>query len=130
MKRTPLILFLLLAPVVLLLQNCSQSGPCKGSLTLENPIPDTTVAVGDTLFIDLTDPPVFVSSKGRVSYSFDVISGLRNIDLNRLANPNDRGDYTLFIIIGESVGEAIAELRAGSGCLENETTFNVNVKEQ
>ena len=128
-KRTPLILFLL-ASVVFTLQNCTQSGPCEGSLTLENPIPDTTVAVGDTLFIDLTDPPVFVSSKGRVSYSFSVISGLRNIDLNRLANPNDGGDYTLFIIIGESVGEAIAELGAGSGCLENATTFNVNVNEQ
>lgn len=128
MKRTPLILFLLLATAVLL-STCTQSGPCEGSLTLENPIPDTTVAVGDTLFIDLTDPPVFVSLEGRVSYSFGVLSGLSNVDLNRMANPNDDGNYTLFLVIGEAEGEAIAELRAKNGCLENSLTFNITVTE-
>lgn len=129
MKRTPPIPFLLLATAMLLLYSCTQSGPCEGSLTLENPLTDTTVAVGDTLFIDLTDPPVFVSSEGRVSYSFEVLSGLTNVDLNRMANPNDEGNYTLFLIIGEAEGDAIAELRAKDGCLENSTTFNINITE-
>ena len=65
MKRTLLITTLLIATAVLL-SNCTADGPCEGSLTLENPIPDVTVAVGDTVFIDLADPPVFVSSEGRV----------------------------------------------------------------
>ena len=125
MKRTPLIPVFIL--VVFLAASCTSSGPCNGSLTLENPIPDTTVAVGDTLFVDLTDPPVFASSKGRISYSFGVLSGVSNVDLNRMANPNDEGDFTIFLVIGETEGEATAELRATSGCLENSTTFNITI---
>jgi hypothetical protein len=34
---------------------------------------------------------------------------------------------SILLIIGESVGDAILELGANSGCLENSTTFNVTV---
>lgn len=94
-----------------------------------NPIPDVTVAVGDTVHIDLANPPVFVSSGGRVSYDFGLQSGLLNVDLNRMPNPKDNGKYTLLLVIGERKGTAIAELRAISGCLENATFFNIIVTE-
>lgn len=121
-----------LLPIIVLsfyLISCTQSGPCEGSLILENPIPDTTVALGDTLFIDLTDPPVFVSSEGRVSYDSEVLTGLSHVDLNFISNLNDNGDFSLFLIIGESTGEAIAELKATDGCLENSLNFNITVTE-
>ncbi|MAO64411.1 MAG: hypothetical protein CL666_05380 [Balneola sp.] len=128
MKRTPLILLLLLATAVLL-SNCTQSGPCEGSLILENPIPDTTVAVGDTLFIDLTNPPVFVSSEGRISYHFNGIQGATNIRLNLVDNPNDDDKNTLFLIYGLNQGESILELKASSSCLENSQLLKITITE-
>jgi hypothetical protein len=99
MKQAPLILFLLLATAVLL-SNCTQSGPCEGSLTLENPLPDTTVAVGDTLFIDLTDPPVFVSSEGEVTYDYSIESGVTNSNMNLIGNKG-----SILTITGRAVGK-------------------------
>ncbi|SMO80770.1 hypothetical protein [Gracilimonas mengyeensis] len=129
MKQSSVILFLLLVTASLILQNCSQSGPCEGSLTLENPIPDTTVAVGDTLFIDLTGPPVFVSSKGRVSYLPVLQSGYLNVDINQIANQADNGKLSILRIIGIEIGEAILDLQASSGCLENQLTITINITE-
>ena len=129
-SKTP-ILFAI-ATATLLLYGCflgPEREPCTGRLTLENPIPDTTVAVGDTLFIDLANPPVFVSSEGRVAYDFMEVTGSTNIDLNRMENPNDDGNFTLLIVIGLAQGEAIAEVTGKDGCLENSTTFNVSVTE-
>lgn len=115
----------------LLLFGClgPERGPCTGSLTLEDPIPDTTVAVGDTLFIDLANPPLFVSSEGRVSYSVNSIQGVTNIRANLIDNPNDGNKNTLFLIAGINQGESILELVANSDCLENNTTLNLTITE-
>lgn len=131
--KYPKIPFLLaIATATLLLYGCflgPEREPCTGRLILENPISDTTVAVGDTLFIDLSNPPVFVSSEGRVSYDSQVLTGLSHVDLNFISNPNDDGYFSLFLIIGESVGKPTAELKAFSDCLENSTTFNITITE-
>lgn len=131
MKRIiPGIFLLMFIGVALLLNNCTQEGVCEGSLTLENPIPDTTVAVGDTLFIDLANPPVFVSSEGMITYDYLIVGGTHsggtlNADLSIIENANDEGNFTLLLVIGEAEGEAVAELRPKDGCLENSTTFNI-----
>lgn len=126
MKHLNLSFLFALAIAGLLLYSCTRSGPCEGALRLENPIPDTTVAVGDTLFIDLADPPVFVSSEGRVSYSYSILTGIQNVDLSVIADPND-AEGRLLIIVGETIGEAMIEILASSGCLENSQKLNLNI---
>jgi hypothetical protein len=114
--------------IIALLASCAMEGPCEGTLVLTNPISDVTVAVGDTVYIDLSNPPVFVSSKGRVSYFPEVLTGLSNVDVHYKANPNDQGNFTLLLVIGEAKGNASAKLSAVSNCLENSTTFNITVQ--
>ena len=129
MKQFNLPILLAIATASLLLYGCilgPERGSCEGSLTLENPIPDTTVAVGDTLLIDLTNPPVFVSSKGRVSYSYSILTGIQNVDLSVIADPND-AEGRLLIIVGETTGEAMVEILASSGCLENSQKLDINI---
>ena len=123
MKRALLITVLLIATAVLL-SNCTADGLCEGSLTLENPIPDVTLAVGDTLFIDLTNPPVFVSSEGRVSYDYSIVTGASNSNMNLIGNTG-----STLTITGISDGESILELRAVSGCLENSQILTINISE-
>jgi len=108
----------------------TQEGPCEGSLTLENPIPDTTVAVGDTVAIDLTNPPVFKSTKNDISYSFSGLQGITRIRLNLVDNPNDNNKNSLLLIRGISKGDVRIELIALSECLENTTTINITVTAQ
>jgi hypothetical protein len=132
MKNLNLPILLAIATAALLLYGCllgPEREPCTGRLILENPIPDTTVAIGDTLFIDLATPPVFVSSEGRVSYSLNRIQGNTNIRVNLIDNPNDGNKNTLFLIAGINQGESIIELGANSGCLENSVTFNITTTE-
>ena len=86
--------------------------------------------MGDTLFIDLTDPPVFECSNENIGYSFGVNTGLSSVDMNRLLNPNDNGNYTLIIAVGLEKGTSILSINSFSDCLENSTTFTVNVIEQ
>jgi hypothetical protein len=112
--------------VITLLASCSEK-PCEGTLVLTNPIPDVTVAVGDTVYIDLANPPVFVSSEGRVSYDYQVYIGTLNANLNMTKNASDNNNFTLLLVIGRSVGVAVAELLPNDGCLENKTTFNINI---
>jgi hypothetical protein len=49
------------------------------------------------------------------------------VDAIQMENPNDNQRLSILLIIGESVGEAILELEANSGCLENQTTINITV---
>ena len=130
-SKTP-ILFAI-ATATLLLYGCflgPENEPCTGRLILENPIPDTTVAVGDTLFIDLANPPLFVSTEGSVSYAVSGFYGFANINSNLIDNPNDENKNTLLIINGLQVGDAGIELNAFSGCLENQTTTEISIKER
>lgn len=132
MKHPKIPFLLAITTAGLLLYGCflgPEREPCTGRLILENPIPDTTVAVGDTLFIDLAYPPAFVSSEGRVSYFPSLNSGFFNVDVNRISNPNDGGKVTLLRIIGREIGEGILQLEAKSGCLENQTMITINVTE-
>jgi hypothetical protein len=103
--------------------------PCTGRLVLENPIPDTTVAVGDTLFIDLANPPVFVSTEGEITYSYSVITSGLYINPAIVANPDDNNNFTNLMIIGLKKGKATTELKAVDGCLENSIKFNTTVIE-
>jgi hypothetical protein len=102
-------------------------GPCEGTLVLTNPISDVTVAVGDTVYIDLANPPVFDSSKGRISYDINGILGITNIRLNLIDNPLDDNKNTLLLINGINKGVASIELNAFSGCLENKTTIHITI---
>lgn len=115
--------------IVALLSSCTMEKLCEGSMVLTNTIADVTVAVGDTLFIDLANPPVFVSSKGEVTYSPWIRQGFTNINVNRIPNSEDGGDLSILVIIGRSVGEAVIELEVFSGCLENSLSFNINIIE-
>lgn len=113
----------------LILSTCTAEGPCTGSMRLVNPIPDVTVAVGDTVHIDLANPPVFVSTGGRISYLPTLQSGYLNVEVNRVVNPGDDGKLSILRIIGIVVGEAKVELHATSGCLENRIVMNISVTE-
>jgi len=128
MKYLNILTLFALAIAGLLLYSCTRSGPCEGLLRLENPIPDTTVAVGDTLFIDLVNPPVFVSSEGNITFIPSIKRGSNHININKMENPNDNQRLSILLIIGESVGDAVLELQAASGCLENQTTINITVQ--
>lgn len=104
--------------------------PCTELITVENPIPDTTVAVGDTLLIDLVKPPVFISSGGRsISYQTSVRQREKRVHVNLIPNSNDNERLTKLTIRGESVGKVMGELMASSGCRENSTTFNIAITE-
>src|SRR5690554_6355272 len=109
MKRTLLITTLLIAAAVLL-SNCTADGPCEGSLTLENPTPDTTVAVGDTIYIDLSGPPVFESTEYRITYSYNILSGNTYVDLAVLTGYKDDIKLDSLQIIGSKTGDSIVEL--------------------
>lgn len=84
--------------------------------------------MGDTLFIDLANPPVFVSSEGRISYLPVLQSGYLNVDVNKVANSEDNGRLSIHRIIGREVGDAVLALQASSECLENQTTINITVQ--
>lgn len=112
--------------IITLIASCSEK-PCEGTLVLTNPIPDVTVAVGDTVYIDLANPPVFVSSEGRVSYDYQVYIGTLNANLNMIKNVSDNNHLTILLVIGRFEGVAVAELLSKDGCLENKTTFNINI---
>ena len=135
MKHLNLPFLVAIATGALLLYGCIlgpeiKDEPCTGRLILENPIPDTTVAVGDTLFIDLAEPPVFVSSEGRrISYLPSVRQRQMRVHVNLIPNTNNDERLTKLTIKGGSVGKVMAELMASSGCLENSTTFNITVIE-
>ena len=134
MKYPNLPFLVAIATGALLLYGCIlgpeiKDEPCTGRLVLENPIPDTTVAVGDTLFIDLAEPPVFVSSEERISYLPSVKQRQKRVHVNLIPNSNNNERLTILTITGESVGKVMAELMASSGCLENSTTFNITVIE-
>jgi hypothetical protein len=115
---------------VFLFLACTQAGPCEGSLVLENPIPDTTVAVGDTLFIDLTDPPVFVSSEGEVTYFYSIVSGVSYVNPSIITEHNNGSKSDYLQIIGRVLGDSIVELQASSDCLENSQLLTINVIEK
>ena len=130
MKHPKIPFLLAITTAGLLLYGCflgPEREPCTGRLIVENPIPDTTVAVGDTLFIDLAYPPAFVSSEGNITYIPSIKQGSNYVNINKMENPNDNQRLSILLIIGESFGDAILELGANSGCLENSTTFNVTV---
>jgi hypothetical protein len=114
--------------IITLLASCSAEGPCKGTLVLTNPISDVTVAVGDTVFIDLSNPPVFVSSKGRVSYFYNIKAGVLDVNLNVRENPINENSLELEIV-GRRVGVAIVELLASASCMENSYIFNITITE-
>jgi hypothetical protein len=114
--------------IIILLASCSAEGPCKGTLVLTNPISDVTVAVGDTVFIDLSNPPVFVSSKGRVSYFYNIKAGVLDVNLNVRENPINENSLELEIV-GRRVGVAIVELLASASCMENSYIFNITITE-
>jgi len=125
-------LLLAIATTGLLLIGClgPEIGPCTGSLTIENPLPDNSVSVEDTLFVDLANPPVFVSSEGEITYSYSVITGGRYINPAIVANPGDNNKFTNLMIIGLTKGKATTELKAVDGCLENSIRFNTTVIEE
>lgn len=105
--------------------SCTQEGRCEGTLVVENPIEDITMSVGETLFIDLTNPPVFVNSEGPISYDTSIISNIEIVDVDRVKNPNDNGFLTMIKIIALEEGVAIIKLSASYGCLENQFNFEV-----
>jgi hypothetical protein len=128
------ILFLFaITTTVLFLYGCQQGSvnePCNERITLENAIPATTVAVGDTLFIDLTNPPMFVSSEGNVTYTSSIKQGSNLVNINILENTDDNQRLSILSIIGKSVGESVLELQADSGCIEDQTTIDITITGQ
>lgn len=129
-KKAVLIAILPISLLVFLLLNSSCDPICEGYLRVINPIPDTTLVVGDTLFIDLTDPPVFKSSEDRIDYWYNVLDGNFYSDLSIYTGYNKEDKIDSLQIIGRSPGKSIVKLIGVSDCLENSTTFTVNVIER
>lgn len=105
--------------------SCTQEGLCEGNLIIENPIEDITMTVGDILFLDLTDPPVFVSSEGRVSYKISNLSVEGVVRIIFAKNPNDNGYLSLIKLTALDKGDEFFQLSASHGCLENQINFKV-----
>ena len=120
-------IFIVAASVILLLvYNCTADGPCEGYLRVVNPIPDTTVVVGDTLFIDLADPFVFESSKGNTSFLPAVTYGFRYLGVNAIY----KGEETILLVIGKEKGNGEITVFASDDCLENKAIFKVSILEK
>lgn len=132
-KHPTLPILLAIASAALFLSGCFlgpelQEEPCTDLLTIENPIPDATVAAGDTLLIDLVNPPVFVSSEGRrISYQTSVRQRQERVHLNLISNSIENEIFAHLTIKGESVGKVMAEIVASTSCDGNSTTFNITV---
>ncbi|MCR9133781.1 MAG: hypothetical protein NXI08_14470 [bacterium] len=107
--------------------SCTQEGRCEGTLVVENPIEDITMSVGETLFIDLTNPPVFVSSEGRVIYDISYLSVEGAVRIIFANNPNDNGHLSMIKLTALDKGEDFFQLSASHGCLENQLNFKVTV---
>ncbi|MBO6792654.1 MAG: hypothetical protein JJ895_01995 [Balneolaceae bacterium] len=105
--------------------SCTRDGLCEGTLVVENPIEDITMTVGDILFLDLTNPPVFVCSEGGIVYDKSNLSGIGIIDVVEVQNPNENERLSMLKITALKEGEAIIVLSAYCDCLENQINFNV-----
>ena len=135
MKYPTLFFLIAIATAALLFYGCLlgpelKEEPCTVLLTVENPIPDTNVTVGDTLFVDLNNPPVFVSTANRrISYHSSVRQREKRVGLKLIAdsNENQSEELTTIQIVGQSVGRVSTEITASSSCHENSTTFNITV---
>jgi hypothetical protein len=132
-KHPTLPILLAIATAALFLYGCIlgpelKEEPCTDLLTVENPIPDTNITVGDTLLVDLDNPPVFVSTANRrISYQTLVRQREKRVHLNLISNSNENERLAKLTIIGESAGKAMAEVKASSSCDGSSTTFNVTV---
>jgi hypothetical protein len=114
--------------IIALLASCGDDR-CEGSLTVVNTIPDITVAVGDTVYVDLTNPRIFERPPNNaISYAVSQLSGFLLVQVLQMQNANDNERATLIRIIGKSSGDAKMLVEAGAGCLVNETTFNITVQ--
>ncbi len=116
--------------IIALLASCGDDR-CEGSLIVVNTIPDITMAVGDTVYIDLTTPRVFESPPNNaISYAVSPLSGFGIVQVLQMQNENENDNEraTIIRIIGKSSGNAKVLVEAGTGCLVNETTFNITVQ--
>lgn len=115
--------------IIALLASCTMEGPCEGSLTVVRTIPDITMAVGDTVYVDFTNPRIFERPPDNaMRYRVIPIYGIEHVQMTILKNPNDDDRASLIYIKGRSAGEAKIRVEAGAGCLQNETTFNITVQ--
>ncbi len=114
--------------IIAILASCGDES-CEGSLTVINTIPDITMAVGDTVYVDLTNPRVFQKPPDNaIAYTVTLIYGFGLVRLTTLQNENDNGRSSYIRIIGKSLGEVKIQVEAGAGCLQNETTFKITVQ--
>ncbi len=114
--------------IIAILASCGDDR-CEGSLTVVNTIPDITMVVGDTEYVDLTNPRIFERPPNNaISYAVSQLSGFGIVQGLQMQNVNDNGRATLIRIIGKSFGDAKLLIEAGAGCLVNETTFNITVQ--
>ena len=101
---------------------------CEGYLRVVNPLPDTTMAVGDTLKLNINKLNVFeVSGDRDLGYTVQSIYGSDVVLFYGIKNPSDDNRVTLFILVAQKEGEALKDLVATSGCLENKDRFKVTV---
>ena len=114
--------------IIALLASCGDDR-CEGSLTVVNTIPDITMAVGDTVYVDLTNPRIFERPPDdAIAYRITRLYGVEFVKFNILTNPNNNNRLSIIEIIGRSAGEAMQKVEAGAGCLQNETTFKITVQ--
>lgn len=104
-------------------------GPCEGSLTVARTIPGITMALGDTVYVDLTNPRIFERPPDNaISYSGTPLYGFEHVKVALIKNKNDNDHLSMFEITGRSIGEAQFLILAGAGCLENSTPLNITVQ--
>lgn len=115
--------------IIALLASCTMEGPssCEGFLTVIKSIPDITMAVGDTIYVDLTNPRIFKIQDNDIVYSFTPVTSI-NAYIGIRVNPYDSNQLSLIEIIGRNSRESIYQINAASGCLENYTLLNITVQ--
>lgn len=108
-----------------------ETNPCTGFINIVGTIPDTTVVIGDTLYIDLTDPPLFQDSQGRpVSFNLPTKlgTGTLHVKVHLVPNPDDEDKRSLLEIVGLSTGENLYQIQGVSAsCSEKNIELKITV---
>lgn len=123
------ILVFVIVTTSLILTSCyfNSPGGCKGVVKVVNPIPDTTMVVGQTIKIDLTaNPVVFQQTSDNGGITYNVLNQNDSIVLPSLGTKTNN----ILILQARGIGIDTLIIQAKDVCDSfAKTTFVVTVKD-
>lgn len=127
--KMKLVLVLVIVTTSLILTSCyfNLPGGCKGVVKVENPIPDTTMVVGQIIKINLiANPAVFQQTSDNGGFSYNVLNQNDSIVLPSLGNKTNN----TLILQARGIGIDTLIIQAKDVCDSfANTTFVVTVKD-